>query len=238
MGLIGHGTKMTITEMEQTYPTWHLNPIGEAAMEDIHTPYWRHFINVVSEQNLANCTVLDFGCSRGGFLRLLNDMRPFTKGIGIDIASDSVAEATKAAGTRPLSYHVSSDPSQFGPVFDIAFSYEVLYLLQDLTEHARQISTALRDHGVYYAVTGCHTESPLWNRRKDVIANSSNTRVNDYSPDDYIDAFSANGFKVTLRRFGFNDFVPPPVNRKFHPGIMDALTYYAEEKIIFRFARS
>lgn len=229
---------MTITDMEKTYPTWHLNPIGEAAMEDIHTPYWKHFINVISEQNLTNCTVLDFGCSRGGFLRLLSDIRPFAKGIGVDIASDSVAEAARSAGIRPLSYHVSSDPTQFGQIFDIAFSYEVIYLLQDLREHARQMREALRDHGVYYAVTGCHTESPLWNRRKDVIANSSSTLVPSYSPDDYIDAFAGNGFKVTLRRFGFNEFVPPPVNRKFHPGIMDALTYNAEEKILFRFAKA
>lgn len=226
-----------ISEMEQTYPTWHLSPSGETAMEDIHTPYWRHFINVIPERDLSGNAVLDFGCSRGGFLRLLHDTRPFAKGVGVDIASASVEDASKMAGDRPLSYHVTSDPSQFGPTFDIAFSYEVIYLLQDLAEHARQMKDALCEYGVYYAVTGCHTESPLWNRRKDVIASNSSTRVPSYSPDDYIDAFASNGFKVMLRRFGFNDFVPPPVNRKFHPGIMDALTYNAEEKILFRFSK-
>ncbi|AMS45044.1 class I SAM-dependent methyltransferase [Aminobacter aminovorans] len=224
--------------MEQTYSTWHLNPTGEAVMEDIHTPYWRHFINVILERNLSDCTVLDFGCSRGGFLRLLNGMLPFCKGVGIDIASDSIDEAGKSVGDQPLSYHVTGDPSRFGSMFDIAFSYEVIYLLQDLSEHARQMKEALRENGVYYAVTGCHTESPLWNRRKEVIANSSSTRVPSYSPDDYIDAFAANGFDVTLRRFGFNDFAPPPTNRKFHPGILDALTYSADEKILFRFSKN
>jgi SAM-dependent methyltransferase len=226
-----------ISEMEQTYPTWHLTPTGEAAMEDIHTPYWRHFINVVPEQDLSGRAVLDFGCSRGGFLRLLHDSRPFAKGVGVDIASASIGDASKMAGGRPLSYHVTSDPSQLGVTFDVAFSYEVIYLIQDLNEHALQMKDALGESGIYYAVTGCHTESPLWNRRKEVIASNSSTRVPSYSPDDYIDAFASAGFKVTLRRFGFNDFVPPPVNRGFHPGIMDALTYNAEEKILFRFSK-
>ncbi|RZS74129.1 methyltransferase family protein [Phyllobacterium myrsinacearum] len=223
--------------MEQTYPTWHLDPTGEAVMEDIHTPYWRHFINIILEQNLSDCTVLDFGCSRGGFLRLLHDSRPFANGVGVDIASTSIGDASELAGKRPLSYHVTGDPSQLGVVFDFAFSYEVIYLLQDLSEHARQIKDVLKENGVYYAVTGCHTESPLWNRRKEVISSNSSSRVLSYSPDDYIDAFASQGFKVTLRRFGFNDFVPPPVNRKFHPSIMDALTYNSEEKILFRFCK-
>jgi SAM-dependent methyltransferase len=226
-----------ISDVEKTYPTWHLTPTGEAAMEDIHTPYWRHFINVIPEQDLSEKAVLDFGCSRGGFLRLLHHTRPFANGVGVDIASASIEDANKMAGDRPLSYYVTSDPSKLDVAFDIAFSYEVIYLLQDLNEHAVQMKDALRENGVYYALTGCHTESPLWNRRKEVIASNSSTRVPSYSPDDYIDAFASNGFKVALRRFGFNDFVPPPINRKFHPGIMDALTYNAEEKILFRFSR-
>lgn len=223
--------------MEQTYPTWHLSASNEAAMEDIHTPYWRHFINAVPEQDLSGSTLLDFGCNRGGFLRLLHKMRPFTRAIGIDIASASISDANDLAGEYPVSYFVGSDPTQLDTSFDLAFSYEVIYLLQDLSEHARQMKAALRENGVYYAVTGCHTESPLWNRRRDVIATRSNTRVPSYSPDDYINAFADCGFKVTLRRFGFTDFAPPPADRKFHPGIMDALTYNAEEKILFRFAK-
>ncbi len=224
--------------MEETYPTWHLNPTGEAAMEDIHTPFWRHFISVISDQDLTGRTVLDFGCSRGGFLRLLYDLRSFDKGVGMDMASHSIEEARQAAGERPLSFHVGSDPRACEKRFDIAFSYEVIYLLQDLSEHARQMREALGEGGVYYAVTGCHTESPLWNKRKDVIVSNSTTQVPSYSPDDYIDAFAGNGFNVNLRRFGFNDFAPPPSNRKFHPGIMDALTYNAEEKILFRFSKA
>ncbi len=206
-------------------------------MADIHTPYWQHFIEVLPEKDLTDRTVLDFGCNRGGFLRLLYDTRPFRQGLGLDIASQSIAEAKKAAGDRPLSYHVDSDPARMGIEFDLAFSYEVIYLLPNLGEHARQIGASLHMGGIYYAVTGCHTESPLWNRRKEVIAASSNTPVQSYSADDYINAFAENGFAVTLRKFGFCGFVPPPVNRKFHPGIMDALTYNDNEKILFRFEK-
>ncbi len=200
-----------------------------------------HLIGAISSMPFPSrtCPALPFSIlavTVAAFTPVAQDASVYA-GVGIDIASASISDANNLAGDYPVSYFVGSDPTQLDAAFDLAFSYEVIYLLQDLSEHARQMKAALRENGVYYAVTGCHTESPLWNRRRDVIATRSNTRVPSYSPDDYINAFADCGFKVTLRRFGFTDFAPPPGDRKFHPGIMDALTYNAEEKILFRFAK-
>ncbi|MGO9153092.1 hypothetical protein [Mycobacterium sp.] len=43
----------------------------------------------------------------------------------------------------------------------MAFSHEVLYLLDDLPAHATAISRTLKPGGVYYAVMGVHAASPL-----------------------------------------------------------------------------
>jgi 2-polyprenyl-3-methyl-5-hydroxy-6-metoxy-1,4-benzoquinol methylase len=58
-----------------------------------HSRYWRHFISSVPEIDLSEKSVLDFGCNQGGFLRLLHAMRPFRRGLGIYIASNSIAVA-------------------------------------------------------------------------------------------------------------------------------------------------
>jgi SAM-dependent methyltransferase len=223
-------------DAEPGYASWHITPGGDRAMTDAHTPYWRHFIDVVPERDLSDRDVLDVGCNRGGFLRLLHQTRPFRSGIGIDIASDSLSEARTLTNEAPVNFHLTGDPARWSGAFDMAFSYEVIYLLPDLDAHAAAMRTALKPGGIYYAVTGCHTESPLWPVHRDFLARTSNAPVQDRSPDDYMDAFARLDFEVTLRRFGFQGFVPPRKPGGFHPKVTDALSY-GDDKLLFRFVR-
>jgi SAM-dependent methyltransferase len=217
-----------------TYATWHTEPNGDVSMAHSHTPYWRHFIDTLPERDLSSKTVLDFGCNRGGFLRLLHAMRPFRQGIGIDIATESVAAAADARGDMPVQFHVATDLTPWVNTFDIAFSYEVVYLLPELQRHAAQMFDVMRNGGVYYAVTGCHNEMPMWPKWRELIGGNSNAPVQDRSPQDYIDAFAAAGFQVSVRRFGYDGFVAGTKDRKYYPSILDALAYPAEYKLLFR----
>lgn len=218
-----------------SYQTWNRDPEGDAAMAEIHRPYWRHFIESLPERDFTTRTVLDFGCNRGGFLRLLFALRPFGHGIGVDIAAESVAAAERAKGDAPLSFAVADDLAPWAGSIDLAFSYEVIYLLPDLGRHAEQLRGVLRPGGAYYAVTGCHTENPLWPQWRELLAATSNAPVQDHAPEDYVAAFCDAGFKVSLRRFGFDGFVPAPKDRSFYPQVLDALTYASEHKLLFRF---
>jgi SAM-dependent methyltransferase len=219
---------------ELAYGTWHTDTKREPAMEEAHRPLWRHFIETVPETDLSTREVLDFGCNRGGFLRLLYDLKPFQRALGIDIARDSIAAARSLVGVAPVDYEVASDPAVWPNHFDLAFSYEVVYLLPDIAAHAASMHAALRRGGVYYAVTGCHTDCPLWPAWRSVIGDSTNAPVQDRSPDDYAAAFAANGFEVSVRRFGYAGFVPASKDRRYYPKLLDALDYPAEHKLLFR----
>lgn len=223
-----------MTEATTSYATWHTDPAADAGMTHAHAPYWRHFIETLPERDLSTRTVLDFGYNRGGFLRLLHALRPFRHGIGVDIASESVAVANAASGDAPLQYEVTTDLTPWAGLIDLAFSYEVIYLLPDLAGHARQLHGVLRPGGSYYAVTGCHTESPLWPRWRALIASTSNAPVQDYAPDHYVAAFVGAGFAVSVRRFGYDGFVRVPRDPGYYPSTLDALAYPAEHKLLFR----
>jgi SAM-dependent methyltransferase len=223
-----------MTTTATLYATWHTEPQGDVSMAESHSPYWRHFIETVPERDFSSKTVLDFGCNRGGFLRLLHALRPFRRGVGIDIASESIAAADAAKDGMPVQFHVTTDLSPWADSFDVAFSYEVVYLLPELKQHADQMYAVMRNGGVYYAVTGCHTEMPLWPKWRELIGNNGNAPVQDYSPQDYIDAFVAAGFEVSVKRFGFDGFVQASKDRKYYPSILDALSYPAEYKLLFR----
>ena len=223
-----------MTQAAPAYGTWHADPDREAAMEAAHRPLWRHFIQSIPETDLSTRAILDFGCNRGGFLRLLHALRPFHHGLGIDIARDSIAAARTLAGTMPLDFEVATDLSPWREQFDLAFSYEVIYLLPDLAAHAAQIRQVLRDGGVYYAVTGCHTHCPLWPAWRTLIGGTTNAPVQDRAPEEYADAFAQAGFDVSVRKFGFDGFVPAHKDRRYYPRLTDALDYPAEHKLLFR----
>ena len=222
---------------QHAYATWHTDATREVAMEEGHRPLWRHFIQTIPEADLSTREVLDFGCNRGGFLRLLHALKPFRRALGIDIAADSIAAARTLAGVSPIGYEVATDLSAWPAQFDLAFSYEVIYLLPDLASHAAGMHAALRTGGVYYAVTGCHTDSPLWPAFRRVIGDTTNAPVQDRSPDDYAAAFMAAGFEVSVRRFGYDGFVPATKDRRYYAKLTDALDYASRDKLMFRLVK-
>ena len=190
-----------------------------------------------SRDGSVDKTVLDFGCNQGGFLRLLYASRPFRRGLGIDIARESIAAANSLKGSLPIDYQVAVDLNPWADAVDVAFSYEVIYLLPDLPGHAEQIHRVLREGGVYYAVTGCHTDSHLWPLWRDVLAETSNAPVQDYSPEDYVNAFVSRGFSVSCKKFGYDDFVSVSKDNRYYPKVIDALIYAAEDKLLFRMVK-
>ncbi len=217
--------------------TWHKDRTRENAMGPAHASVWRHLIDLVPERDLTSHSVLDFGCNQGGFLRMLHAIRPFRFGLGVDIAADSVVRAEAMKGDLPVDYELASGLAAHAGRFDIAFSHEVIYLVPDIDAHAREIHAALRDGGVYYAVTGCHTGNRLWPHWRRLIPATTNVETQDRSLDDYAEAFARAGFTVSLKRFGFSGFVPYGGCSDYYPTLEDRTYYLSEAKTLFRLVR-
>ena len=122
-------------------------------MQDAHGFVWKAMLDTV-DVDLAGTRVLDAGCNRGGFLRLLGDACGIAEGWGYDPASGAIDDARRLAGRRPLRFEVADSVPAGWTSFDLAFSHEVLYLIHDLSEHADAIfdgvgagRRVLRRHG-------------------------------------------------------------------------------------------
>ncbi|MDK1489741.1 class I SAM-dependent methyltransferase [Sinorhizobium sp. 7-81] len=223
-------------DANQTIRTWYIDPDAEDRMADGHAPIWRHLIDLVVERDLSEKTVLDFGCNQGGLLRHLHAIRPFRKGLGVDIAEDSIARADALKGNQPLQYQVGAKLEGWDDEFDLAISHEVIYLIPDIDAHASDIWRALKPGGVYYAVTGCHTDNPLWPKWRELVARRTNTVVQDRSITDYARCFSKAGFEVSGRKLEYDGFIPF-VEDGWTPDFADALEYYTRTKIVFRLVK-
>lgn len=207
--------------------------VDDEAMQDAHGFVWKAMLDTI-DVDLAGKRVLDAGCNRGGFLRLLSDACSIAEGRGYDPASGAIDDARRLAGHRPLQFEVAdSVPPDWGS-FDVAFSHEVLYLIQDLPAHANAIFAALAPGSSYYAVMGVHADSPLmadWHR-----AHAEELQLPKlYSIDEVAGVFGAAGFEVAGARLKIG-FVP--VSEHDRAGsFLPWIEYYNDHKLLLRATR-
>lgn len=220
--------------MTELINTWSTDPSEEDSMTDEHAWIWSEMINAIPQTDLTSMRVLDIGCNQGGFLRMLYDVRPFASGVGVDLARDRVALADEAKGDRPLKYLATNTLEDAGDSFDLAFSHEVIYLIEELEDHARQVAAALKPGGHYDAVTCCHADSPLWEHWRPKIAKFSNTFVPNHSVADIAGAFRAAGLDVSISRFLANAFIPTEAPTDYFPTDVERVETYARWKLCFR----
>lgn len=203
----------------------------DEAMQDEHGFIWRAMLETV-DLGLGGKRVLDAGCNRGGFLRLLCEECGIASGSGYDPAAGAIGDARRLAGACPLTFEVADTvPPDWGS-FDVAFSHEVLYLIDDLRAHAAAIQRALVPGGVYYAVMGVHAAAPTmaeWHAR-----NAERLRLPPlYSLDEVIDAFTTLGFTAAVARLKVG-FIPVSDHAPSFPA---GLEYFYEHKVMLRFAK-
>jgi SAM-dependent methyltransferase len=209
--------------------------VEDEAMQDGHGFVWLAMLETI-DVTLAGKRVLDAGCNRGGFLRLLADACGIAEGFGYDPASGAVEDARRLAGDRPLHFEAAETvPAGWGG-FDVAFSHEVLYLLHDLPAHAAAVYGALAPGGVYFAVMGVHSRSPLmaeWHAAN--AAKLGLPRL--YDVNDVVSLFRAAGFDASAARLPVR-FVPATSHGHTEGDqLLDRLAYYYDQKLLLRFGR-
>jgi SAM-dependent methyltransferase len=204
----------------------------DAAMQDEHGFVWRAMLDTI-DADVAGKRVLDVGCNRGGFLRLLCSEHAIAAGHGYDPASGAIDDARRLAGDLPLVFEVGQTVPDGWGGFDVAFSHEVLYLIHDLAAHAAAIYRALVPGGVYYATIGVHAAAPTmadWHARNAERLDLPGL----YALNDVIAALAAAGFEAAVARLKMG-FIPATRHAESFPA---SLAYYYDHKVMLRFAKA
>lgn len=207
------------------------NASADEAMQPAHAFVWEAMLETAGI-DLVGKRILDVGCNRGGFLRLVADRYDIAVGFGYDPAASAIENARALAGRRRLEFSSADTiPLEWRPI-DVAFSHEVLYLLHDPAAHAQEIQRTLAPGGIYYATLGVHQGSPLM-----TAWHGANRQRLDlpklYAVDDIIEAFDAAGFDVSLARLAIRYL---PASHAPRPAL-DWLEYYCDHKVILRLLR-
>ena len=208
----------------------------DEVMQDEHGFIWRAMLDMV-DADLSGSKVLDAGCNRGGFLRLLSDEASIGEGFGYDPAPGAIEDARRLAGARPLTFETSESVPIVWSGFDVAFSHEVLYLLHDLRSHAAALYASLVPGASYFATIGVHADSALMTTWHDDNAIALDL-PGPYRLDDVAGVFKATGFDVAVGRLPFR-FVPVDAHRGdvTDSRLSSWLDYYSRDKVMFRFSK-
>jgi SAM-dependent methyltransferase len=203
----------------------------DATIQDEHAFIWEAMLDTI-DVDLTGRRVLDAGCNRGGFLRLLCERAGIGSGWGYDPAPAAIDDARRLAGDLPLVFGAADTvPPDWGG-FDVAFSHEVLYLIRDLGAHAEAVYRALAPGGVYFAVIGVHAASPGMSEWHERNAPSLNLPPL-YTLDEVIAAFAGAGFEAAVARLKIG-FVPVSGHAPSFPA---GLEYFYEHKVMLRHVR-
>lgn len=212
-------------------------PVEDEVMQDEHGFIWLAMLEMI-DTPLSGRKVLDIGCNRGGFLRLLVDHADIGSGSGYDPARGAIEDARRLAGTRPLTFEVATTVPAGWSDFDAAFSHEVLYVLHDLESHAAAVFAALGAGASYFATMGVHADSPLmvgWHREKADELDLPGP----YRLEKVADTFEEAGFDVSVGRLPMR-FVPVHAHRgdsHTDTSLSSWLDYYYRDKVMFRFTK-
>lgn len=145
--------------------------------------------------------ILDFGCGYGQFLQIIDLVFQVDSAIGIDCDYERINYANNKNKLSFVKYLHNDGTilNELNSEFDVVFSQEVLYTLNDLKSHAQIIFKSLKNGGFYFATMGCNTDNPFWNKRKKIIKNEEKYPVNDYSLELVSEIFNNAGFEVCLK---------------------------------------
>ncbi|WP_400163704.1 class I SAM-dependent methyltransferase [Brevibacillus sp. TJ4] len=223
--------------MSQLYDVWWKHGENEQKMEDSHQPFWRKVLAAVVEEDLQASSVLDIGCNQGGFLRFLYGERPFREGVGIDLARQSIEVATSRKGDLPIHYEATGDPEKYPERFDIAFSTSVLYLIEDLQEHAWKVQQALKPGGVYYSTYSDYNGNPSLPQIHKKINAGASLPMQLHTLDEITRAFQENGFDVAIARLQPDRFISLRNPDPWFQRVEERLLYEYEQAYIFRFTK-
>ncbi len=168
-------------------------------------PAFKRAIELMRETDLSTKNILDFGCSQGGFLRMLHKQRPFKNGLGVDVALDSLERARQLRANEPIEYKHTNELNGYPDYFDIVQSLWVIFHFEDLEEHFAQIKSVLKLGGVYYAHTGEHSESKVWPNWKAELEKRTQLKTYTHSPEQIVAAFENQGFEVEVIPWNWED---------------------------------
>lgn len=222
----------------KTYKNWtKAGTQAEQDMEDSHLNEWKNVIESLDSKDFNNYSILDFGCNQGAFLKHLYEKYPFKTATGIDLSSGAIEIANSRKQNLPISYYTTQEFKTKNEKFDIAISNSVLFFIENLRQHAKEIYSYLNNKGVYYINFCDFIKSLNIATIKDKINDWAETPLIIHSLDEITKIFSEEGFDVQVKRLKPNHFISLKYKDEWYSNVDEKLELHYNNRYLFRMSK-
>lgn len=223
----------------QLIEEWWLEPetTGDQSMEDDHQTFWDDVLENAIDADFTGKKILDFGCNQGGMLRRIYKDMKFTQAVGVDLAQKSIDQANSRKGDLPIEYVAKSRLDDLDTDFDYATSTAVIYLIDDIADHAKQIYDRLKPGGVYFATHPDYVTDPIFKAAQDAIDSHAAIKCAQNNLDDIVAGFEEAGFIVYVKRIVPNHYIPEPIsskNNRWYGNATNEVEFWYNHRYAFR----
>lgn len=184
--------------------------------------------------------ILDFGCGDGYFLQIIDLFLDFDYALGVDIDKDLICQIKSKNNNTKIHYIYDDEQNKklqkTKKSFDIIYSQEVLYTMQNLKYHAQMAFDILKNKGFYFATMGCYIENPYFQKRREIIKKDSKYSIYDYSLNEVVDIFYNVGFEVCIKKLPMEYFAvySKSISKSFG-SMLDLVNHCSDYKMLFCF---
>ena len=222
----------------QLIEQWWMQPeAGDQSMEDEHQNFWDDVIDNAIDVDFTGKKILDFGCNQGGMLRRIYKDMKFSAAVGVDLAQTSIKQANERKGDLPITYIATSDIDELDTDFDYATSTAVIYLIEDMVDHAKKMFNRLKPGGVYFATHPDYITEPAHTAAQEAINQHAAIKCAQNDLNDIVAAFEEAGFEVYVKRIIPGHYIPEPIsakNNRWYGTAMNEVNFWYERRYAFR----
>jgi len=215
---------------------WREPDAGDEALEDSHKEFWDDFITNAIDVDFTAKKILDFGCNQGGLLSRIHQLMPFMQAVGVDIAEQSIEKAKARSKNLPIKFLALDNIQSLDKDFDYAISSAVIYLIEDMRNHADQIYDRLKPGGVYFAWHADYISDKRYVATQEAINQYAAIKCSQNTVDDIIAAFQSAGFKVFVKRMLPPSYIPVPIreDKRWFSSALAEIDYWYDHRYVFR----
>ena len=222
----------------QLIDQWWMQPeAGDQSMEDEHQTFWDDVLENAIDVDFSGKKILDFGCNQGGMLRRIYKDMKFKSAVGVDVAQKSIEQADARKGDLPIEYMARNNLDDLDTDFDYATSTAVIYLIDDIADHARQIFNRLKPGGIYFATHPDYITDPRFTAAQEAINEHAAISCAQNNLDDIIGGFESAGFKVYVKRIVPNHYIPESIsakNNRWYGTATNEIDFWYNHRYAFR----
>jgi hypothetical protein len=200
--------------------------------------YWVAALSHTLEDFDSNLHYAEIGIQNLQFLELLYIQIPYNVATAVVLENDPMPSNSTNLPSTKIKISTFEQFNKQPSDIDIAYSFEIFSLIENINSFAQTIFNSLNSNGVYYATFAWHSNNPCTQIQIE-LRKDKNQNFYLYTLDDIVQAFHQAGFEVSIKKINMPYFlvVDPKIIYRRYGSLLNMLDSCYNHLFLFSFRK-